>query len=149
MPAFDRKLIAGIAAAFAGDHEGAQRFLRAAQGAMPAPGTRMLPPEYAFVEILESLTKETGVAAYRDMALRFARGYQQYEPWAGWAYAFDAANSRAGARQIRSAALALKFDPKSSRLEKLDPKLMKQAREWLRTNDPFRNPPPRGDRTRA
>jgi hypothetical protein len=136
MPAFDRKLIAGISAAFSGKHAEALQAFRGAQGAMEAPGSRLIPPEYAFVELLETVSRETDNAAYKDLALAFARGYQGYEPWAGWAYAFEAEYSR-GAGQVRAAALALKFDPKSARLAKLDPKLLDQAREWLRANDPF------------
>lgn len=137
MPDFDRKMIAGIAAAFSGKHAEAQQHFRGAQGTMEASGARVLPPEYAFVEILETAAKETGVAAYKDIALAFARGYQGFEPWSGWAYAFEAENSPRGEGQIRALALALKFDPRSSRIAKLDPKLVEQAREWLRTNDPF------------
>jgi TolA-binding protein len=137
MPAFDRKLIAGIVAAFAGKHAEAERHFRSAQGAMEPPASRMIPPEYAFVEILEAVAKETGVAAYRKLALDFARGYQGYEPWAGWAYAFEAEHSAAGPQRIRAVALALKFDPQSERIARLDPELVKQAREWLRVNDPF------------
>jgi hypothetical protein len=142
MPDFDRKMIAGIVAAFSGNHTKAQQLFRAAQGAMPSPGSRIIPPEYAFVELLETLSKETGTAAYKAIALSFARSYEEFEPWAGWAYAFDAQNSAAGNGQLRATALALKFDPKSSRLEKLDPGLIERAREWLRTNDPFKTVEP-------
>jgi hypothetical protein len=138
MPDFEKKLIAGIVAALDGDQANAQRLLRAAQGSIPPPGDRLIPPDYAFAEILEALTAETGVKAYRDMALAFARGWEAFEPYTAWAYAFDAQYSPAGNARLRAAALALKFDPKSARLAKLDPKLLAQARAWLKQNDPFK-----------
>ena len=72
------------------------------------------------------------------MALAFARGWEAFEPYTAWAYAFDAQYSPAGNARLRAAALALKFDPKSARLAKLDPKLLAQARAWLKQNDPFK-----------
>jgi hypothetical protein len=105
---------------------------------MPVVGARLIPPDYAFAEILEALTRETGVKAYRDMALALARGREAYEPFTAWPYAFDAQYSPAGDAQVRATALALKLDPKSERLKKIAPAVVAKARAWLKKNDPFR-----------
>jgi len=138
MPAFEKKLIAGICEAIAGNHAEAQRLLRGAQGTLPESEDRLIPPGYEFVEILETLAKETGQNAYREIALSFARGIQIYEPWTGWAYAFDAAYSADSDERVRATALAIKFDPKSAWLSKLTPELLARGREWLTRNDQFR-----------
>jgi len=138
MPSFDRRMIAAVVAALGGDEARASKELKSALGVLAQPGSRLVPPEYAFVELCEALTKETGVKTYRDLAVAFARGYEDYEPWSGWAYAVDAQYSAPGPKRVRAAALALKFDPQSARLRKLDPALRKQAAEWLKSNEPFK-----------
>lgn len=137
MPAFDRKLVEGVVAALSGEHAIAQQLLRSAQGSMPEAEARMVPPEYAFVEILDRLSADTGEAGYRDMALAYAKAYQEYSPWSAWAYAYEAVNAPDGPRRTRAVGLALKFDPKSARLAKLDRKTLDAGRAWLRTSDPF------------
>jgi hypothetical protein len=136
MPEFERKMIAGVAAAYAGDHAGAQRLLRGAQGSLADTGARVLPPEYAFVDVLEFLAKDTGQRAYLAIALEFARSYRQFEPWASWAHAFEATQV-SGADQVRAAASALRLDPRSMHLKRLDARVLERAREELQRSDPF------------
>lgn len=137
MPSFEKSMIAGIVEAFSGNHEKALQLFRSAQGSLPHPNARIVPPAYAFVELLEFVSSETRNPQYTQLALAFARAYQDYEPWCAWAYAFDAAHSPSGPGRIRAAALALKFNPNSAWLARLDREAVMQAAEWLRKNDPF------------
>jgi len=137
VPLFDRYLIRAVTEAFSGNHEEAVKLVRRARGAMGLPGSRWLPPEYAFIEILEALTAGTKHRAYLDAAIEYARNFQHIEPWASWAYAFEAKQAPDGPRRVRAAALALRLDPLSDRLQSIDARTRGHAEAWLERHNPF------------
>ena len=86
------------------------------------------------MEILERLAEETKHPAYLGFALEHARAYQRFEPWAAWAYAFEARHAQAGPARARAAGIALKLDPQSHWLNELDKATLQQARQWANRN---------------
>jgi len=136
VPDYELAVLDAIGRATSGDHDAGLRAARAALGRLPEPGTRMIPPEYVLAEVLETLADATGQQSYLALALEFARGLQRYEPFAAWAYAFEAKHGAPGARRVRAAALALRLDARSARLQSVDAQTLAEARAWLKTHAP-------------
>lgn len=140
-PAFESHLVNAIVAAMAGNHARGLRELRLAQANMPIGGLpRLIPEPYAFAELAEWLSRDTGNAAYVGVAVDFARAYQGLEPWTAWSYAFEAAHGKDQAARVRSAGISMWLDPDSRRLEGLPGPLRSSGKQWLQRNLPFRNP---------
>jgi tetratricopeptide (TPR) repeat protein len=140
-PAFESHLVNAIVAAMAGNHARGLRELRLAQANMPVGDPpRLLPEPYAFAELAEWLGRDTGNAAYVDLAVDFARAYQAFEPWTAWSYAFEAAHGKDQASRVRSAGISMRLDPDSRRLQGLPAPLRSSGMQWLQRNLPFRSP---------
>jgi len=141
-PEFETHLVNAVVAALSGNHAAGLRELRLAQAHMSEGGqTRLIPQEYAFVELAEWLAQDTGKSAYVAVVVDYARAYQLYEPWTAWSYAFEAAHAKDQASRVRAAALALWLDPDSRRLQSLPERLKSSAKQWLQRHPPFRKPP--------
>jgi len=141
-PEFETHLVNAVVAALSGNHAAGLRELRLAQAHMSEVGqTRLIPQEYAFVELAEWLAQDTGKSAYVAVVVDYARAYQLYEPWTAWSYAFEAAHAKDQASRVRAAALALWLDPDSRRLQSLPERLKSSAKQWLQRHPPFRKPP--------
>jgi len=138
---FDVHLAEAVFAALAGDHATAERRLVAARANLPDTRDRFLTPEYEFAEICELLAEETGRAEYAQIGLDWARRFQLFEPWAAWAYAYEAKHSKPGRERTRALALALHLDPRSERIAAIDEKSKAAARAWLKANNPFKPRP--------
>jgi hypothetical protein len=141
---FDRLMITAVLAAASGDHAAGLRALRLAQARMPESAewmVRMMPSEYTFVEIAEWLARDSGQRAYLEVALKYARAYQLHEPWAAWAYAFEARHTSDPERRLRATGIALKLDPSSRRLQGVPPQVRQSAKQWLERNKPFERTP--------
>ncbi|HET9044123.1 MAG TPA: hypothetical protein VFN70_13285, partial [Burkholderiales bacterium] len=134
---FDRALIRGIFAALANRHDEADRWLKLARANMAEPGERLLPPEYAYAEILEALAADTGRREYLAAGLDWARRSQRYEPFAAWAYAFEARHAGNESDRTRALAIALYLDPQSARLAEIDAASKERARAWFKAKDPL------------
>lgn len=143
---FDRWMVSAVLAASAGDHAKGLQALRLAQARMAPAGERLISAEYAFVEIAEWLAQDSGNRAYLDVALKYARAYQAYEPWTAWAYAFEAKHAADAERRVRASALALRLDSKSRRLQSVPAPAQQRARQWLEQNKPFEQAPPRAQK---
>lgn len=144
---FDILMMTAVSAAASGDHAAGLRALRLAQARMPGPedtgfAKRLMPSEYAFVEIAEWLAQDSGHRPYLDLALNYARAYQLHEPWTSWAYAFEARHTSDPERRLRATALTLRLDPKSRRLQSVPPGTQQRAKQWLNKNKPFEKAPP-------
>ena len=141
-PEFETHLVNAVVAALSGNHAAGLRELRLAQAHMSEGGqTRLIPQEYAFVELAEWLAQDTGKSAYVAVVVDYARAYQLYEPWTAWSYAFEAAHAKDQASRVRAAALAMWLDPDSRRLQSLPGTLRSTAKQWLQRHPPFRKPP--------
>ncbi|MDX1374051.1 MAG: hypothetical protein R3357_00735 [Burkholderiales bacterium] len=138
----DFELARGVAAAMRGDHRAGEKYLNAARGTMPAPGANFLSPDYVFVEICETLAKETGQRRYLELALDWSKRMQRYEPWTAWAYAFEAKHAKPGPDRTRALAMALYLDPLSERISGIDKASKDQAEQWLAKNNPFKKAVP-------
>lgn len=136
-PRFDVHLARAVLAASKGNHDDAKKELLLARSTIAEPGTRPLPPEYVFAEICEMLAADSGMRDYLDIAVEWSRAYQIYEPWAAWAYAFEAKYGKADADRAKALAIAQHLDRNSARIAGLDASLVNQAKNWLTTNKPF------------
>jgi tetratricopeptide (TPR) repeat protein len=140
-PEFETHLVNAVAAALSGNHAAGLTELRLAQARMPEGGQdRLIPQEYAFVELVEWLARDTGKSAYAAIVVDYARAYQLYEPWTAWSYAFEAAHAKDQASRVRAAAIAMWLDPDSRRLQSLPETLRSSAKQWLERHPPFRKP---------
>jgi tetratricopeptide (TPR) repeat protein len=140
-PEFETHLVNVVVAALSGNHAAGLRELRLAQAHMSEGGqTRLIPQEYAFVELAEWLAQDTGKSAYVAVVVDYARAYQLYEPWTAWSYAFEAAHAKDQASRVRAAAIAMWLDPDSRRVQSLPERLKSSAKQWLQRHPPFRKP---------
>jgi hypothetical protein len=135
--AFDANLSKGVMAALAGSHDEAKQFLLLARANMPEPEQRVLPPEYVYADICEILGRDTGRREYIELGLDWARSFQRYEPWAAWAYAFEAKHTTKPEDRVRALGLALQLDPRSERIAGFDEKSKQEARDRFKASDPF------------
>jgi hypothetical protein len=136
-PEFDAHLARAVLAAAKGNHDDAKKELRYARNTIAEPGTRPLPPEYVYAEVCEMLGADSGIRDYLDMAVNWARAYQSYEPWAAWAYAFEAKYGKANADRARALAIAQYLDRNSIRTTGIEANIVRQAKTWLAANKPF------------
>lgn len=83
------------------------------------------------------LGADSGVRDYLDMAVDWAKSYQIYEPWAAWAYAFEAKYGKTDADRAKALAITQYLDRNSVRIAGLDEKIVSQAKAWLAANKPF------------
>jgi hypothetical protein len=141
IPEFEKLMINAVLAGLSGNHAEGLRFMRLAKARMPQPEQRLLAPEYVLAEIAEWMSQDTGEKAYLDLALEYARAYELYEPWAAWAYAFEARHTKDPARRLQATALAEKLDPNSRRLQQIPAGIRRQAKAWLERNRPFETRP--------
>lgn len=133
IPDFQEHLVLAIGHAFKGEHAQAENEIEKARAGIWGRGG-MLESAYTFVEILERLAEETKHHEYLNFAVEHARAYQRFEPWAAWAYAFEARYAQAGPARTRAAGIALKLDPMSHWLSQLDQPTLQQARQWAARN---------------
>ena len=136
-PEFDVHLARAVLASIKGSHDKVKEELSLARGSMAEPGARPLPLEYVFAEVCELLGKESGKREYFDIAVDWARAYQVYEPWAAWAYAFEAMYGKNDADRARAYAIAQYLDRNSSRISAIDASIASRAKLWLAANKPF------------
>jgi hypothetical protein len=140
MPEFEKMMIKAIVAALSGNPTEGLQALRLAKARMPDGENRMIRPEYVFAEIAEWLAEDTGLTPYLQLAVDYAKAFQAYEPWAAWAYAFEARHTKDPARRLRAAALAVRLDPNSRRLQQVPEDIRQNAKTWLQRNPPFERP---------
>lgn len=136
-PEFDVHLAKAVLAASKGSHNEAKKELLLARSTIAEPDTRPLPPEYVFAEICELLAVDSGVHDYIDIGVEWAKSYQVYEPWAAWAYAFEAKYGKTSTERVRALAMALYLDRNSARISGINANIVNQAKAWLTTNKPF------------
>jgi tetratricopeptide (TPR) repeat protein len=137
IPDFDLQLSRAIVAASDGLHDKANEALSRALGALAEPQSRPMVPEYVFAEVCELLATETGRASYLEPALELAKGFQVYEPWASWAYAFEAKYGKSLAARGRALAMTEHLDRQSARIAGIDEKVKDAAKHWRSKNKPF------------
>lgn len=134
---FDHLMVRAVFAALAQRYDEASESIKLARANMTRSGMRPLPPDYAYAELLELLAAETGRKEYLATALDWARRSQSYEPFAAWAYAFEARHSTNDADRTRALAIALYLDPQSARLTGIDAASKERARAWFKAKDPL------------
>lgn len=100
--------------------------------------------EYQFADLAMSLHDLTGVAAYRDFALRMARFNQRVQPWEAWSWALAANLLEAGDERRSALQRAVYLDPQSVWVSRLPAKEVEAARTAVRANPPFTVPASRG-----
>ncbi|HYC47826.1 MAG TPA: hypothetical protein VED01_20335 [Burkholderiales bacterium] len=136
-PEFDAQLARAVLAALDGNHDTARAHLVLARAAMPAAGARPLDPQYVFAEICEILGTVERLPGYVAMGLDLAKAHQAYEPWAAWAYAYEARHSTREDERVRALAMAMYLDRNSWRASEADASLKRKAQAWLDAHKPF------------
>ncbi len=92
---------------------------------------------------------ETHDPRFIERLLQWTDSYQRVQPTQAWPYAMEYTYSRPGPRRVRALALTLYLDPKSPRIKRATPGEVKEARGWLKTNNPFLKHSPQSPETVA
>lgn len=129
-------------AIYAGDrheNDAALEFLRRAFNDRPNTDNSVISTEYEYSEVCEWLYEETHDQRFVDRLLQWVKSYQNVQPTQAWAYAMEYTYREPGAPRKRALALTLYLDPLSPRIKHATPAEIKEAREWLKSNNPFMN----------
>lgn len=138
---FDFNLAKAFFASARGQQDQALKYLAAALNTRPETGARPIFTEYQFVEACEWLYEDTNNAAFRNLALDWARKHQRLAPMYSWAYAVEARFATSPEERMRALAITLYLDPNSERASRLSPAERQRAKEWLNANNPFLRDP--------
>lgn len=119
-------------------HAEALKYLEAARNTAPLlfEGYPVM-PWYSLVESCEWLYSVTGQSEYRDLALKYAKIYQQMMPLMAWAYAVEAKYTKNENDRLRALAITLYLDKDSERISGVSVAEKDKALEWLKGNNPF------------
>lgn len=98
---------------------------------------RPLVRTYHAIQISEFLNKKYHDNRYIDQALDWAKRTQKIAPQHSWAYAFEALYGTDHKEKIKAAAFAQYLDSNSYWLSKVKKNLLKEARLWWGSNNPF------------
>ena len=71
------------------------------------------------------------------MLLDWSKRHQQIQPTHAWAYAMQYTYESDPAARVRALAMTLQMDPKSQRIATATASDLAQARQWLKSNNPF------------
>lgn len=134
---FYDKLTRAVIAADQGHTKASLSALLSAYRKLPVDQGHPVGSWYELVQTAEWLHRRSGDPRFLERALDWARQYQRIKPQEAWAYAFDARYSKDGAERARAAAFALYLDPASRWLRKVPPAVLKEARAWWPSHDPF------------
>ena len=116
--------------------------LHAAFAVKPLTAETNMITDYQYAEACIWLFEETKNVKFRDLALAWARSYQQMEPAMAWAYALEARYGDPKDKgHLRAVALALHLDRNSFWLSGVPKAEIERARVWLAGNNPFRARP--------
>ena len=145
---FERELAQAYFSGLAHDTDAALKHLASARGTFPSESGTNNINAFQYAETCIWLYDETKETRYRDLALDWARSFQQMEPAMAWAYALEAAYGDPNdKRHVRAVAMALHLDRNSYWLSKVTKADIQQARNWLAHGNPFRAKQP--DKTNA
>jgi len=126
-------------AGLGGDKAAAERELHRAIGALDPNLDATHRIAYQYAETCIRLFEETHEARYREMALDYAKRFQQVDPAMAWSYALEARyGNPADAGHLRAIAMAEYLDRESAWLHGVPKAERGRAREWLKRNNPFR-----------
>lgn len=139
---FDRWLARAILAAARHDTATALESLRRAFNLRPNSDERPIQTEYEYAEVCEWLYKETRDQRFLERLLQWTEAYQKVQPTQAWPYAMEYTYLQPGNRRVRDLALTLYLDAKSPRIRRALPAELREARAWLRNNNPFLHPQP-------
>jgi hypothetical protein len=137
---FDESLGHAIYSGGRRENDTALEFLRRAFNDRPNTDDRVISTEYEYAEVCEWLYKETHDQRFIDRLLQWVESYQNVQPTQAWVYAMQYTYKKPGAPRMRALALTLYLDPQSPRVKNATPAEIKEAREWLKSNNPFLKP---------
>jgi hypothetical protein len=137
---FDESLGHAIYSGDRHENDTALEFLRRAFNDRPNTDDRVISAEYEYAEVCEWLYKETHDQRFIDRLLQWVESYQNVQPTLAWVYAMEYTYKKPGAPRMRALALTLYLDPQSPRVKNATPAEIKEAREWLKSNNPFLKP---------
>lgn len=120
------------------DHAGAVANLKSANARIPYGQERFIPAWYQLVEACEWLHRTTGRGEYKTLALQWAKTHQRIDPAQAWAYGVEARLGDEAGGRIRAIGLTLYLDPNSEHLAGVSDREKEKAREWLKSNNPFK-----------
>jgi hypothetical protein len=103
----------------------------------PNTDDRAISTEYEYAEVCEWIYGETHDQRFIERLLQWTDSHQKVQPTQAWPYSMEYTYSGPGPRRVRALALAVYLDPKSPRIGKVTPREAKEARDWLKTNNPF------------
>lgn len=136
---FEWQLAQAYFSGLAHDTDAALKHLASALETMPSESGTNNINAYQYAETCIWLYDETKETSYRDLALSWARSYQQVEPTMAWSYALEAAYGDPNdKRHVRAVAMALHLDRNSYWLSKVPKADIQRARTWLAHENPFR-----------
>jgi hypothetical protein len=134
---FDYHLAVAALEGVRGKPDASLQSLKLALHRRPFTENRPLHTEYQFAEICEWLYDATGDRRYLEIALDWARKYQELQPWFAWPYAMEARLSADSPRRQRAMAMAYYLDPHSERLAALPGVDVKAAVNKFSATNPF------------
>lgn len=135
--AFDLALAQALLAQDEGNQAEALEWLRRAFGVRPHMEYRPFKPWYQLLEVCEWLHEASGDPAYIELALDWARKYQQIEPVYAFAWAFEARYGTEPQARTRALAHTLHLDADSHWIRDASDEDIRAARAWLDKNKPF------------
>lgn len=133
---FDYLLAKAAIYGIAGKTDESVQFLQNALYRRISTENRPMQTEYQYADICRLLYEATGKAAFKKIALDWAKKNQVFQPWFAWSYAMEANLSDSKEERGRSVAMAYYLDPKSEMLEKVS----KQERDGAVMAFSGRNP---------
>jgi tetratricopeptide (TPR) repeat protein len=135
---FDDELALAAHQCFTGNHDVALEYMQKAFVNRPSTSKRPLYTWYQLVELCEWFYEHSNDKRYLDLALRWSQDHQIIRPMFGWAFAFEAKYTDDADRRLRALGYALYLDPQSWRISHFSDFEKQRAREWFKTQNPFK-----------
>lgn len=134
---FDAELAYAAFEGGTGNHDKAIRHLKNAFGCEVKREERLFGRWFQLVQLCQWLYEDSHDPRYRQLALQWARSYQQIRPIYAWAYMVEAELTDQQENKIKALACAQFLCPQSRRLDGFDRSLKEKAAEWMKANNPF------------
>lgn len=134
---FDYLLAQAVITGIGGKTEESMQFLKSALYRRPFTEDRPLQTEYQYAEICKWLYEATRNLKYKEIALKWAKKNQKFQPWFAWAYAMEAVLSHNEIDRQRAIAMATYLDPQSEMLMQIPEKEREIAVSKFKERNPF------------
>lgn len=134
---FDAELVYAAYEGGTGNHDKAVTRLKNAFSSKGLREARLFGKWFQLVQLCQWLYEDSHDPRYRQLALQWARSYQQIQPMHAWAYMVEAELTDQQESKIKALACAQLLCPQSRRLDGFDRSLREKAAQWMKANNPF------------